>query len=153
MEIPERSHSTGFFSSGAVYLRLHWHKHIFHRQLLLSLMSLFQSDGQDKRLSVWGRMDKMSKVSPCPWSADVSWLAHRGLCWQRLQSASVLAERSSRFFFLTEKQTQLFKYSIFYALSSLLTTTPVSSLFVAEDVGLVTTLLAAAHAAGKNTDI
>lgn len=57
------------------------------------------------------------------------------------------------FFFLTEKQTQLFKYSIFYALSSLLTTAPVSSLFVAEDAGLVTTLMAAAHAAGKNTDI
>lgn len=58
-----------------------------------------------------------------------------------------------KIFFLTEKQTQLFKYSIFYALSSLLTTAPVSSLFVAEDAGLVTTLMAAAHAAGKNTDI
>lgn len=81
----------------------------------------------------------MSKVSPCPWSADVSWLTRRGLCWQRLQSASVLAERrSSRFFFffLTEKQTQLFKYSIFYAFSSLLPTTPVCSLFVAEEAGL-----------------
>lgn len=87
----------------------------------------------------------MSKVSPCPWSADVSWLARRGLCWQRLQSASVLAERrSSRFFFLTEKQTQLFKYSIFYAFSSLLPIAPVSSLFVAEEAGLVTTPMAAA---------
>lgn len=140
--------------SGAVYLQLHWQNHIFHRQLLLLVVSLFWSDGQDKRLSVWGGMDKMSKVPPCLWSADVSWLTRRGLCWQCLQSASVLAEwRSSDFFFFTEKQTQLFKYSIFYAFSSLLPTAPVCSLFVAGEAGLVTALMAAAQAAGKNTDI
>lgn len=48
------------------------------------------------------------------------------------------------FFFLTEKQTQLFKYSIFYAFSSLLPTTPVCSLYVAEEAGLITALMAAA---------
>lgn len=64
-------------TSDAMSLRLHWHKHIFHTQLLLLLMSLFWSDGQDKRLSVWAGMDKMSKVPPCPWSADVSWLTRR----------------------------------------------------------------------------
>lgn len=57
------------------------------------------------------------------------------------------------FFFFTEKQTQLFKYSIFYAFSSLLPTAPVCSLFVAGEAGLVTALMAAAQAAGKNTDI
>lgn len=71
----------------------------------------------------------------------------QGLCWQRLQSASVLAEKSSLriiffFFFFspTEKPTQLFKYSFFCPFSSLLPAALIYALFVAGAAGFVTTL-------------
>lgn len=45
-------------------------------------------------------------------------------------------------FFLTEKQTQLFKYSFFCPLCSLLPTALICALFGAGEAGFVTTLMA-----------
>lgn len=103
-------------------------------------------------------MDKTSEVPPCPWSADVSWLAQRvcvgSICkvavfWQKKRSPRFLLF----FFFFTEKQTQLFKYSFFCPLSSLLPTALVRALFAAGEARFVTTLMTTEKAARKNADI
>lgn len=96
---------------GDIWLRLQTHNTPSLSSLLLLLMGLICPNGPDKRTSVRRGMDKMSKVPPCPCSADISWLALRvcvgSICkvpvfWQK----RALWELSFFFFFFPLQKSQ-----------------------------------------------